>query len=150
MSQATVTIDPATMQHAAQQSPQHPMRQHAPPDDSGLTIPLPSKAIIAANNKTATAVDATGRKITVKRVSAIGFYRLAKLLGSDSKNAGMMDLASLACAVTHIDGLPLGEWTSAANIEDTLRILDFDGLSAAGEALKALNPDETGSEAAKN
>jgi hypothetical protein len=75
--QARVTIDQATMQ------PQHPMRQHALPDEPDLVAPLPSKAITAANNKTATAVDATGRKITVKRVSAIGFYRLAKMMGAE-------------------------------------------------------------------
>ena len=98
---------------------------------------------------TAYATDKRGRVITVKRLTALDYYRVTKVLGDS--NAATFGMASLACTVRRIDTTDFALPTTERDVEFILQQLDFDGLTAAGEALEKLNPaDEADKAAAKN
>jgi hypothetical protein len=109
----------------------------------------PSEIVAGSANDTATAVDAKGRAITVKRLNALQYYRLTKAMGPTATNAATMDLAVIASSVQSIDDdtvLPPG---TELQVEHLMQRLDFHGLSAAGEALKKLSEADD-NEAPKN
>ena len=104
---------------------------------------------IISTQATAIATDKRGRVITVKRLTALDYYRVTKILGD--ANTNQFGMASLACTVRRIDTTDFGLPTSERDIEFVLQQLDFDGLAAAGEALEKLTPtDEADKAAAKN
>jgi len=58
----------------------------------------------------------------------------------NSNTAVAMDLASIACAVTEIDGERIFFPAVERELEHLMQRLDFDGLQAVSEALKSLAP----------
>jgi hypothetical protein len=115
------------------------------------TSDTPSAIIAKAASETASATDARGRVITVHRLNALQYYRLTKAMGATASNAATMDLAVIASSVKAIDDEDILSPGSELQIEHLMQRLDFDGLSAAGEALKSLSTSEDdGTEAAKN
>jgi hypothetical protein len=107
--------------------------------------------MVANTVNEAIATDSTGRVIRVKRLNALEFYRLSKVLGASAGNAVTMDLATLVSAVIRIDATPIAFPSSERDIEFVIQQLDFHGIAAAGEALKKLTPDDKAElEAAKN
>lgn len=86
----------------------------------------------------ATAYDSKGRLIAVKRLNALQFYRLTKAMGASSSNASAMDLATIASSVTKIDAENIAMPSTESDVEFLIQQLDFEGLTAAGEALKSL------------
>lgn len=100
---------------------------------------------------TATAYDTRGRLITVTRLNALQFYRLTKAMGQTASNAASMDLAILASSVKKIDATEIAMPSTEREVEFLIQQLDFDGIAAAGEALKKLSADpEVEIESAKN
>jgi YD repeat-containing protein len=100
---------------------------------------------------TASEYDARGRLITVNRLNALQFYRLTKAMGVTASNPASMDLAILASSVKKIDATDIAMPLTEREVEFLIQQLDFDGIAAAGEALKKLSADpEAEIEAAKN
>lgn len=99
---------------------------------------------------TAMHTDARGRVITVKRLNALQFYRLTKAMGQAASNEASMDLAILASSVTRINATNFAPPATERDVEYLIQQLDFDGIAAAGEALKTLSEDQGAIEAAKN
>ena len=112
----------------------------------------PSETVAKTALSTASHLDARGRLITVNRLNALQFYRMTKTMGgTNSINAATMDLAVIASSVKKIDATDIAFPGTEREVEFLIQQLDFDGLAAAGEALKKLsiNPED-GTEAAKN
>lgn len=107
---------------------------------------------VLKNTDRQTAVDARGRVIAVERLNALSYYRLTKLLGASANNNATLDIAVIAAAVRRIDTLDLAMPTKESDLHYVIQTLDFDGLGAAGEALKkfAATGDDDEIETAKN
>lgn len=101
--------------------------------------------------ETASHTDARGRLITVRKLNALNFYNLTKALGHFSSNAATMDMAMIVATVSAINTTKFPVPATEQDIKLLIQELDFDGIAAAGEALKKLAPDpEAEKEVAKN
>jgi hypothetical protein len=109
----------------------------------------PSQTVSRAANATATRIDKRGRKIVVRRFNALQFFRLTKILGAGTDNSATMNLAMTAASVCQIDEDVEFFPHSPIALDAIIQRLDFDGLEAAGDALKELSDDQ-GLESAKN
>jgi len=99
----------------------------------------------------ATHSDERGRLIAVKKLNALNYYNLAKAMGDTASNEVMMQMAMIAAAVTRIDTQDYAFPASEQDVQFLIQTLDFDGIAAAGEALKKLAPKiEAEKEIAKN
>jgi hypothetical protein len=106
---------------------------------------------IAKIADTASHLDAKGRLITVNRLNALQFYRLAKAMAENSTNPAAMDLAIIVSSVKKIDATDIAMPSTEREVEFLIQQLDFDGIAAAGEALKKLGKtDSEDIDAAKN
>jgi hypothetical protein len=115
------------------------------------TAPETATEQLAKAVDTATHLDARNRLIAVKRLNALQFYRLTKAMGAASSNPAAMDLAILAASVSKIDTTVIAMPSSERDVEFLIQQLDFDGIAAAGEALKKLSGDDDAeNDAAKN
>lgn len=113
------------------------------------TVETPAQVVSAKEYESA--MDSKGRLITVKRLDALNFYRLTKIMGAASSNAATMDMAILASSVIKIDGAPVTPPSTEREIEALIKRLDFEGIAAAGEALgKLVAKDGEAIEVAKN
>jgi hypothetical protein len=112
----------------------------------------PTETMARSTQNKATAADARGRIIAVRRLSALQYFNLTKVMGADASNPAAMDIAMIASSVCRIDVLDIAFPRKDSDITFLIQQLDFDGLAAAGEALKTFgnaNADG-GIEAAKN
>ena len=107
----------------------------------------PSQEIAKAAKKEASATDARGRLIAVSPLDALQYYNLIKVLGQTAQNKAALDLAMMAATVRAIDTTKFGPPSSEKDIQFVIQTLDFDGIAAAGEALKTLTPSEEDQEA---
>ncbi len=106
---------------------------------------------VAATQSKVLVTDARGRVIAVKKLTALDYYQLTKAMGESATNPVLMDLAITAASVTRIDTTDLAFPRSEKDVEFAIQFLDFDGVKAAGEGLRQLNPKvDEGAEAAKN
>jgi hypothetical protein len=97
----------------------------------------PSEYVVAAGNQTVVVTDVRGRKITVKKMNALGRMRLFEVVGPDNvQNEAYFGFASLACHVTAIDGDPVIQPTTKNQLEALVQRLDDDGLNAVGKAIE--------------
>jgi hypothetical protein len=111
----------------------------------------PSAAIAAAAQTKVLVTDARGRVIAVHKLTALNYYQLTKALGDVGNNAATMDLAVTAASVRRIDTTDFAFPRTEKDVEFLMQMLDFDGIKAAGEGLRQLNPKaDDGTEAAKN
>lgn len=118
--------------------------------DDAKDLETPTQALAQMAN-TASHMDGRGRLITVKRLDALQFYRLTKAMGEVSSTEAAMDMAMLACAVSKIDATPVAFPNTEREVEFLIQQLNFDGIAAAGEALKKLSTDKAAeAEVAKN
>jgi hypothetical protein len=104
---------------------------------------------VVGSKETASHTDARGRLITVNRLNALQFYRLTKAMGVNANNPATMDLAVIASSVKKIDATDIAMPSTEREVEFLIQQLDFDGIAAAGEALKNLSADGN-LDAAKN
>jgi hypothetical protein len=115
------------------------------------TSDTPTAAVAAAAQTKVLVTDARGRIIAVRKLTALNYYHLAKAMGESASNPTLMDLAITAAAVTRIDTTDLAFPRTEKDVEFVMQFLDFDGIKAAGEGLRQLNPKiDDGTEAAKN
>lgn len=96
----------------------------------------PTQAVARA--ETAFAIDSKGRRIEVKRLNALQFYQLAKVLGESSGISLPMDMATIACTVVAINTDKFAFPANERDIQLVIQTLDFHGLAAAGEAMAKL------------
>ena len=114
---------PAVQQQAA------PVRPQAAPDNGVLY-----------------ATDAKGRRVGIKKLSALDMFSLSCLMGDHSSNQAAYAQAMLAMSVVEIDGVHSPQPTSMMTLRARIAILDFDGFSAVSEALASaatVIPNET-------
>ena len=85
-----------------------------------------------------TATDARARALTIKTPTALDRLRLFKAVGPVlAENPRYVGYATLAMAVTSIDGVPIPPPATEAQLEALVERLGDDGLVAVGEALDA-------------
>ena len=105
----------------------------------------PSSRLISAAREEFTAVDRAGRSMCVRRMDALDRLRLFKTLGpSLSVNAPYLGMALIAASISSIDGVPVPPPVTEEHIEALVRRLGDDGISAAADALDALDRRDAG------
>ncbi len=89
-------------------------------------------AVIAAE----TVQDAQGRRLTIRRLTALDKLRLFKAAGPAlAQNPLWLGMATLACAVTEIDSVPVPPPVNEAQIEALVGRLGDTGISAIAKAI---------------
>ena len=85
-----------------------------------------------------TATDARARTLAIKPPTALDRLRLFKAIGPVlAENPRYLGYATLAMAVTSIDGVPIPPPATEAQLEALVERLGDEGLVAVGEALDA-------------
>jgi hypothetical protein len=119
--------------------------------DVSSTVETPTATVAAAAQNKVAVTDARGRTIIVHKLNALNYYMLAKAMGESANNPALMDLAITAAAVRRIDTLDFAFPHNESDVQFLMQMLDFDGIRAAGDGLRQLNPKaDDGAEAAKN
>jgi hypothetical protein len=102
----------------------------------------PSQTIIRAANKTLATTDKTGRRLVLRQLTALDTLRLFKAAGPIlSQNEAWLSMAGLALSITEIDGIPVPQPTTEAQIENLVERLDEHGLAAIADVVN--EPTET-------
>jgi hypothetical protein len=97
------------------------------------------------DRKTAEIVDALGRTLKVRKISALTRYRVAKVLGPDnSTNLGLLGMALACVSVTEIDGEAVFPPAQEIELEALLQRLDEEGLEAVNLAYIANGWNQSG------
>lgn len=99
---------------------------------------VPTETLAAMAQKTYAETDARGRRIVVSQLNALQYYNLIKAMGSAAENAAALDFAMIAATVRSIDTVKFAVPTSERDVQFIIQQLDFDGIAAAGTALKNL------------
>ena len=96
----------------------------------------PSATIIEAASTTRTISDAEGRRITLRRMTALDKLRLFKAAGPElASNDRWLAMAMLASAVVAVDDVPLPLPVNEALIEAAVARLGDHGIEAVAVAL---------------
>ena len=96
----------------------------------------PSSRLIAAAQAAPEAVDAQGRRLTLRRLTALDKLRLFKAAGAElAHNQPWLGMALLAASVAAIDDVPVPPPTNEAQIEAMVSRLGDDGIAAIANAL---------------
>ncbi len=106
----------------------------------------PSQAIIREATETFTATDKKGRRLVLRRRSALDTLRLFKAAGPIlAQNEPWLSMAGLAFSVLEIDGVPVPPPGTEPQIESLIDRLGDDGLAAIADILKDQQdaPDQT-------
>ena len=98
----------------------------------------PSGRLLAAAQAAPEVMDKAGRRLSLRRLTALDKLRLFKAAGSMlAQNRPWLGMALLACSVTAIDDVPVPPPGSEAQIEALVHLLGDDGIAAVGAALDA-------------
>ena len=109
----------------------------------------PSARLIAAAQAAPVAIDAAGRRLALRRLTALDKLRLYKAAGPAlAQNAPWMGVALLAASVSAIDGVPVPAPASEVQVEALVGRLGEEGLAAIADAIAG--PDEDAGDAAGN
>ena len=96
----------------------------------------PSGSIVAAAQAAPETTDAQGRRLVLRRLSALDKLRLYKAAGPAlTQNGAWMGVAALAASVASIDGVPVPAPSSEAQVEALVARLGEAGLDAVSAAL---------------
>lgn len=96
----------------------------------------PSATIIEAASTSRTVTDAAGRRITVRRMTALDKLRLFKAAGPElANNDRWLAMAMLAPAVIAVDDIPLPLPVSETLIEAAVAKLGDQGIEAVAAAI---------------
>lgn len=107
----------------------------------------PSARLIAAAQAAPDATDDAGRRLGLRRLSALDKLRLYKAAGPAlAQNVPWMGVALLAASVTAIDDIPVPMPATEAQIEALVARLGEHGLAAVADALAG--PEDAEAEAA--
>jgi hypothetical protein len=97
----------------------------------------PTQAHLATATSGITAQDSMGRTLALRRLNALDKLRLFKAAGPMlAQNPLWLGMATLACAVTEIDAIPVPLPTNEAQIEALVARLGDAGITAIASALK--------------
>jgi hypothetical protein len=101
----------------------------------------PSARLIAAATAAPEVTDASGRRLVLRRMTALDKLRLFKAAGADlARNEMWLGMALLACSVVAIDDVPVPPPANEAQIEAMVRLLRDDGIAAVAGALGGPQP----------
>jgi len=90
----------------------------------------PSQTVVRDAYKTIIAVDRVGRRLTLRRLTALDTLRLFKAAGPIlAQNEPWLSLAGLAFSVLEIDGVPVPTPATEAQIEGLIDRLGDEGLA---------------------
>ncbi|HUB10995.1 MAG TPA: hypothetical protein VMB34_03485 [Acetobacteraceae bacterium] len=96
----------------------------------------PSKAILETAQEDRSIVDALGRHIIIRNLTALDKLRLLKTAGPElALNQPWLSIAILAASVTAIDDLPIPRPTTEGQIEALVGRLGDAGIDAIAEAV---------------
>lgn len=96
----------------------------------------PTEAHLAVHSASITVQDSAGRSIVLRRLSALDKLRLFKAAGPTlAQNPLWLGMATIACAVTEIDTIPIPPPVNEAQIEVLVAKLGDAGISAVATAL---------------
>jgi hypothetical protein len=97
----------------------------------------PSQAILRECAQTSATVDAKGRRLSLRRLTALDTLRLFKAAGPIlAQNEPWLSMAGLAFSVLEIDGVPVPAPTTEAQIEGLIDRLGDEGLAAVASVIK--------------
>jgi hypothetical protein len=96
----------------------------------------PSGRLLAAAQAGEEVRDAQGRRLALRRLSALDKLRLFEAAGAElSRNDRWLGMAVLACSVTAIDEVPWPMPASRQGVEAMVQRLGDDGIAAVSQAL---------------
>jgi hypothetical protein len=99
-------------------------------------MPTPTELHLAAHAAAQTITDTEGRRLTIRRLTALDKLRLFKAAGPNlSQNHLWLGMATLACSVAAIDDIPVPSPTTEAQIESLVARLGDPGIAAIAHAL---------------
>ncbi len=102
----------------------------------------PSSTVLSEATRAVPAVDRNGRRLLLRRMSALDTLRLFKAAGPVlAQNGPWLSLAGLAFSVLEIDGVPVPPPATEAQIESLIDRLGDEGLEAIADVLKE-DPNE--------
>jgi hypothetical protein len=97
----------------------------------------PSHAVLGDAARTFGEVDKNGRRLTLRRLTALDTLRLFKAAGPVlAQNEPWLSMASLALSVVEIDGIPVPFPVTEVQIEHLIERLGDDGLAAIARSLQ--------------
>jgi hypothetical protein len=97
----------------------------------------PSQVIINGATRATTTVDANGRRLTLRHLTALDTLRLFKAAGPVlAQNEPWLSMAGMAFAVLEIDGVPVPTPASEGQIEGLIDRLGDEGLAAIADVMK--------------
>jgi hypothetical protein len=97
----------------------------------------PSQTIVREAVKTVTVIDVSGRRLTLRRLTALDTLRLFKAAGPVlSQNEPWLSMAGLAFSVLEIDGIPVPPPATEPQIESLIDRLGDEGLAAIADTVK--------------
>jgi len=104
----------------------------------------PSARVIATAQAAPSVTDAQGRRLQLRRLTALDKLRLFKAAGPGlAQNQPWLGMAVLAASVTAIDDVPVPQPASEQQIEALVGRLGDAGIAAVGEALAEAQPTAT-------
>jgi hypothetical protein len=102
----------------------------------------PSQSIMWSNGQPLEIFDKNGRKLSVRRLTALDTLRLFKAAGPVlAQNEPWLAMAGLAFSVLEIDGIPVPTPVTEAQIETMIERLGEVGLEAVADTIR--DDDET-------
>jgi hypothetical protein len=97
----------------------------------------PSQTIVRESVKTFAVVDGKGRRLTLRRLTALDTLRLFKAAGPVlAQNEPWLSMAGLAFSVLEIDGIPVPPPATEPQIENLIDRLGDEGLAAVANAVE--------------
>jgi hypothetical protein len=97
----------------------------------------PSASIVASAAATETVTDVDGRRLTIRRMTALDRLRLFKAAGPLlSQNEPWLGMALIACSVSAIDDVPIPPPANEFQIEAMVGRLGDSGVAAVAAALQ--------------
>jgi hypothetical protein len=101
----------------------------------------PSARLVTAAQAAPVVTDALGRRLTLRRMTALDKLRMFKAAGPLlTQNAAWMGLALLAASVTAIDDVPVPAPATEPQIEALVARLGDEGIAAVSHGLGTVQP----------
>ncbi len=104
-------------------------------------MPTPSARVIATAQAAPMVTDAKGRRLHLRKLTALDKLRLFKAAGSGlAQNQPWLGMAVLAASVAAIDDVPVPQPANEQQVEALVARLGDAGIAAIGAALVAVQP----------